>query len=336
MPRRSVQQAIAALVVLATAASTFAQAPTDDPMKGGSDHPLVSRFPGARLVGYAQLPYDEVRIPAGPSPDLSKGFEKTFTIEGKLTRLAYHFPPDRSAVEVFRNYQAAIGRAGLQVVYSCVKETCGRGFGAAMFFRHVQHGVSWAVTSTSPMPFNYGREPRYLLATGTRADRTRVVVAVYVVPPKETSFPAGGIFVEVVDAQPLDLGQVSVNLDAGELDRVITAEGRATLYGIYFDNGRSELKPESRPQLEEMAKLLARNPALKVFVVGHTDGRGELAANLELSQARAEAVVRALVSEYRVDAAKLTARGVASLTPVASNRDEAGRARNRRVELVER
>jgi outer membrane protein OmpA-like peptidoglycan-associated protein len=84
-----------------------------------------------------------------------------------------------------------------------------------------------------------------------------------------------------------------------------------------------------------MAKLLNTNPSLKVYIVGHTDNQGQFAHNAELSQKRAEAVVQALTSTYHVAPARLTGKGVASLAPVASNSDDAGRAQNRRVELVQ-
>ena len=80
-------------------------------------------------------------------------------------------------------------------------------------------------------------------------------------------------------------------------------------------------------------KLLKADPGLKVFVVGHTDNVGALDGNLKLSQDRAQAVVQELVREG-VDAARLKALGNGPFAPVASNDAEAGRARNRRVELV--
>jgi outer membrane protein OmpA-like peptidoglycan-associated protein len=98
----------------------------------------------------------------------------------------------------------------------------------------------------------------------------------------------------------------------------------------------SVLKPESDPQLAEMAKLLAAQPNLQVFIVGHTDNQGAFDANLKLSTDRATAVRDALVGRFNVATARVTPYGVASVAPVASNVNEAGRARNRRVELVAR
>jgi OmpA-OmpF porin, OOP family len=84
-----------------------------------------------------------------------------------------------------------------------------------------------------------------------------------------------------------------------------------------------------------MAKLLQSQPALKVYIVGHTDNQGALDPNVTLSQQRAQAVASALAAApYKIDARRMVARGVASLAPVASNAADDGRARNRRVELV--
>jgi len=84
-----------------------------------------------------------------------------------------------------------------------------------------------------------------------------------------------------------------------------------------------------------MARLLQKSPSLKVFIVGHTDNQGSMDVNLTLSQRRAEAVVTALTRDYKIGAARLHAHGAASFAPVSSNASEAGRAKNRRVELVE-
>jgi OOP family OmpA-OmpF porin len=114
----------------------------------------------------------------------------------------------------------------------------------------------------------------------------------------------------------------------------LASEGRIALYGIYFDTGKSVLKPESNAQLAEMAKLLQSQPALQVYIVGHTDNLGSLESNMGLSQQRAQAVAAALAGPLKIDARRMRASGVASLAPVATNATEEGRARNRRVELV--
>jgi OOP family OmpA-OmpF porin len=116
----------------------------------------------------------------------------------------------------------------------------------------------------------------------------------------------------------------------------LKASGHVEVPGIYFDTGKSELKPESDAALAEVAKLLKADPTLKVYVVGHTDNVASLDLNAKLSQARAEAVVQALVARQGIAADRLIGRGVGPFAPVASNVSEEGRAKNRRVELVKR
>jgi outer membrane protein OmpA-like peptidoglycan-associated protein len=129
--------------------------------------------------------------------------------------------------------------------------------------------------------------------------------------------------------------QQDVTLDASAMAKDIGETGRVAVYGIHFDTGKSELKPDSAPALAEIAKLLKNKPDLKVYVVGHTDMVADLGTNVALSQARAQAVVKALVGQQGIAAARLIAFGDGPYAPVASNKTEDGRARNRRVELVE-
>jgi OOP family OmpA-OmpF porin len=122
--------------------------------------------------------------------------------------------------------------------------------------------------------------------------------------------------------------------DASSMAKSINETGKVAVYGIYFDTGKSTLKTESTPTLQEIAKLLKADPALKVYVVGHTDNTGTFEANMKLSLDRANAVVDALVSQHGVNAASLKAWGDGPTAPVATNRTEEGKALNRRVELV--
>jgi len=114
----------------------------------------------------------------------------------------------------------------------------------------------------------------------------------------------------------------------------IAAAGHAAVYGILFDTGKSVIKPKSAAALEEVAKLLKEDPKLNVYVVGHTDNVGGLSANMQLSRNRAAAVVHALETTYGISASRLAPYGDGPYAPVASNDSEAGRALNRRVELV--
>jgi outer membrane protein OmpA-like peptidoglycan-associated protein len=134
----------------------------------------------------------------------------------------------------------------------------------------------------------------------------------------------------------LEKGEMAQDVvaDAAALLGEINATGKAAVYGIYFDTGKSVVKPESDGALVQIAGLLKANPALKVYIVGHTDSVGETAANMKLSQARAEAAVQALVSKHGAEAGRLKGYGVGPLSPAASNDTDEGKAKNRRVEVV--
>lgn len=140
------------------------------------------------------------------------------------------------------------------------------------------------------------------------------------------------IFMDIIEKQAM---QQDVTLDANAMAHDLGETGRVAIYGILFDTGKSELKPESAPALIEIAKLLKERSALKIYVVGHTDMVADLATNVRLSQARAQSVVNALVSQHGIASARLIAYGDGPYAPVASNKTEEGRAKNRRVELVE-
>jgi OmpA-OmpF porin, OOP family len=148
----------------------------------------------------------------------------------------------------------------------------------------------------------------------------------------EVSGANNGMYnVHVVEKQ-LMKQDVVANADA--LSGSIKETGRVTVYGIYFDTGKADLKPESEPALAEIVKMLKANSNLKIFVVGHTDTVGQFTANVKLSQDRAASVVNALVSKHGIAAARLTPFGAGPTSPVASNKTDEGKAKNRRVELV--
>ncbi len=302
----------AALVLSLTfTQSASAKMPEKDTVNG-QDHSLVSRFQGAKLVGYGLKEFDEVNLVAGKRAD-DKGNKPVIPLlrlEGKYTRIAYNYPPERSSLEVMRNYEAALTKAGLKPLFACAREECGKRFGTFLLEDRLQDNF----------------------IKGSLSNGAVVHVAVYVVSPMQKY--NGGIYLEVVEAKAMETNKVSASLTAGEMAKSIAADGRIAVYGVYFDTDKAEVKPESTAALGEMAKLLQADAGLKVHIVGHTDNQGTVARNLELSQKRAESVIKALTTQHKVDAKRLSARGVASYAPVASNDSDAGREKNRRVELV--
>lgn len=118
------------------------------------------------------------------------------------------------------------------------------------------------------------------------------------------------------------------------IEEKLNTVGRAEIYGIYFDFAKATIRPESEPVLKEIADVMAKNPAWKLSVEGHTDNIGTSSANLDLSTRRAAAVRQALVDRYKVAGARLTPAGYGASRPKETNDTLEGRARNRRVELA--
>jgi outer membrane protein OmpA-like peptidoglycan-associated protein len=135
----------------------------------------------------------------------------------------------------------------------------------------------------------------------------------------------------VVETVPMESRMVTV--DAAAMAKDVAATGHVALYGIYFDTGKADLKPESAPTLQEIATFLKQDPKI-TYVVGHTDNVGGYDYNVGLSQRRAAAVVKELSGRHGVATARLKPAGAGPIAPVAPNDTEGGRAKNRRVELV--
>ncbi|MCC6590376.1 MAG: OmpA family protein [Bryobacterales bacterium] len=119
-----------------------------------------------------------------------------------------------------------------------------------------------------------------------------------------------------------------------DFSQVIMSSGRYVSYGILFDTDSDRLKPESGPTIKMIARGIETNANLKLRIEGHTDSVGNANHNLDLSRRRAEAVKAVLVSQFKIDGARLTADGLGATKPVDSNDTAQGRAQNRRVEFV--
>lgn len=130
------------------------------------------------------------------------------------------------------------------------------------------------------------------------------------------------------------IGNISVNAGGKKLYDALLADGRVSTQGILFDVGSDRIRGESTPTLKLIGDMLAEHPELKLAVEGHTDNTGTAVANQTLSQKRAQAIVAYLTATFKVDAARLTPRGMGQTKPVGTNDTPEGRQANRRVELV--
>jgi OOP family OmpA-OmpF porin len=317
------------------AASSLAQAanlPSHD-VPGSHDHPMVSRFTGSVIAGYQSQDYAEVIFPMGlPKWSAPDHFLKSQHIEGKVTRIFYVAPQGKTGLEVYRNFESALTRSDFKVTYACHGKDGPHGCGGHDFADYLINPLLDPLRARNLMIDVLdvvNGNVRYLSA---HLDRAEGNVDVSLLVSQSDRTPPG-VLLQIVEAKPMATNQVTV--DSKAMSQGLAKSGHIALYGIHFASDSATLQKGSYSTLEEMAKLMKAHPKLKVFIVGHTDNTGALPHNVALSQQRADAVVKALETRYHVHAGRLAAKGLASYAPVASNGDDAGRARNRRVELVE-
>ena len=336
------------IAIAAPDPSYVAEAGKDAPK--AADHALTGRYEGSSILGQTSKAFDELTLPSGAgegkSYDSKKKFSKVLTAEGKVTRTLYVTPAGRSSLEVFKNHRDALVAKGFAPVFECAKEACGESFPSLRY--------RWDNKEVQPLAPGYNNvrnlliqaafdaviDVRYGLFKKTAPEGDSYAAA-YVAVNRGGSMGAysevlndrATALIEIVEPKPMEAKMVT--LKAEEISSDIAKDGRAVFYGIHFDFDKADIKPESEPQLAEMAKALKSDAKLKVFIIGHTDNQGKLDYNSGLSQKRADAVVKALATKFGIDAKRMTPRGLASLAPVATNRTDEGRAKNRRVEMVE-
>jgi outer membrane protein OmpA-like peptidoglycan-associated protein len=289
----------------------------DQDAEGSKDHPLISRYPGSFITRYLTKEFDEFTLPLGPVVDQGK-FSKSQPLEGKITRIVYVAPQGRTVLEVFRNYQGALKKGGFETLFTCGPQGCGSSIANAY--------------ANSPDNQDYWGPEHGIRYISAKLARPEGDVYVSLLIDDQGGDSRANTELYLIEVKPMESDLITV--DAATLANDINRTGHASVYGIYFDTGKADVKPESDATMKEIAKLLQGDPKLKLYVVGHTDNQGALDMNMDLSRRRADAVLAALTSKYAVPAGRLRSYGCGPYSPVASNDSEEGRAKNRRVELV--
>lgn len=283
-----------------------------------TDHPLLPRYPGADLRYADDKEYEEAQIVL--SRPVSKGsklvVEKLLPLEGKVSYRMYELPKTVSPLQAFRNYQAGLKRGGFQELFVCDRP-CGDA-----------HFGEWKELFKQRRAYLNGSSDDLFYLAAQR-DNVYVALAVNMV----SSTPS--VFAFIVEKTALDDTKISITGNS-PIAQGLAKAGRVDVYGFLFDTGKSQLKPDSAATLRDLAQVLKDNPKLAVDVVGHTDDVGTPDANQALSLGRAQAVSAALTTEHGIDPHRLSAQGKGATQPVAPNKTEDGRARNRRVEIVAR
>jgi OOP family OmpA-OmpF porin len=315
--------------------STVAQA-ADIP--GSKDPSYFKRYQGSEIISYVTRSYDEYTLARGPGAP-SVGFSKLEKVEGAVTRIIYRVPAGHTALELLRNYEKMLSDAGFTQNFELAP--CG-GLTWDQYFFGKFYNQNQAGRDNDPYPF-VNKSSCYFTAKATK-DKQDTNVAVLI------SESTGGNWRRPDQKDPIVIkpGEILVAVDvivgtavenkmiqpkAEEMSKALAQAGKVDIYGILFDVDKTDVKPQSKPTLDEVAKLLKSDSTLNLEVAGHTDNTGGADHNMKLSQGRATAVVQGLVKDYGINSARLQAKGYGDTKPVAPNETEDGRAKNRRVEL---
>lgn len=318
---------IRSFILLLILVSTPSLAQSD--VEGSEDHLIISRYPGSVIEWYDVQEFDRYKIATGPVTGYRR-IDDWLQVEGKVTRIFYTLSGSRSSNEVYLNYSKALKKNRFEILADGM-------FGA----RNVRGDIGargwlqvyFAENAIPPgVPLLAGSATSggsAFIAGKLTKNNATVYVAVSVAQySDETVY----YMIDIIEEQPVEDEFITINAD--EMLKGIRAEGKIALYGIYFDFNKADIKPESAPTLQEIANLLNKDPKLELYVVGHTDMKGKLDYNVQLSKKRADAVVKELTANYKIRPNRLTPDGVGPLSPVATNETENGRKLNRRVELV--
>lgn len=272
---------------------------------------LLQPYEGSKFYSQKEAGFIQFALPIN-AKDPATGAAPMESLEGYVTRVDYTTAGlKRSTLEIASNYENALVEGGFQLLFKCSgkAKTCGK-------------------IKFDPLFGEYPYSDEHYLVARAKDKTTSEVLTVAV---RSMESHKHSIF--IVRSKAMDTGMAKV--DAQAMGKGIEKTGHMALYGIQFDTGKSTLKPESAPVLAEVAALLKQSANLRLHVVGHTDNVGGFDSNMTLSKARAAAVVDALVKQHGIVASRLMPHGASSIAPVATNRTDAGRAENRRVELVE-
>ncbi|HET6616405.1 MAG TPA: DUF4892 domain-containing protein, partial [Gemmatimonadota bacterium] len=225
-------------------------------LEEGADHPLVSRYAGSIILGYDARNFDEFELPLGPIRRIEsdRGIvveaSESQRLEGRMTRILYVAPENRSPLEVVRNYEQELASAGFQTLYTCAGESCGGedGWLSEHYLYSDDRELNDAPPGASGVPgqiteyaFSFPRDQRYLAARLARAEGD-VYVSVYAATETFDHFEETRghalILLDVIETVPMETGKVFVN--AAAMARDIAATGRVVLYGIHFDTDKSD------------------------------------------------------------------------------------------------
>ena len=310
------------LLIIST--NLFAQRTTD--IDGAKDYPLVSRFEGSVIQFYKATKWDTYKLPVYSDNIKELNFKNPLVLEGKVERWQYTTTPDNNPAYVMKNFEMAFKKSDYKILAEG-KPGDDMSEGEANF-KYTFYG-HWYDLNLDKFGFGFdalGNHKAIIIAKTNKNGKD-----IYIVEVISDFSNVTVITQDVIEVEEAETGMVT----AKNMAEDIAATGHIAIYDIHFDTGKSAIKAESAIALKNIAEYLNAHSDKQFLIVGHTDNVGDFEANLKLSSARADAVMNELVTKYSVKAEQLKAYGDGSTSPVASNSTNDGKAKNRRVEIVE-
>ncbi len=325
---------ILAVIALCTAGFFGADLAIADDVEGVQEHPMIERYPGQDIRWQKIENYMPYEIAIGPVTGYRK-IDDWIETQGRVTRTFYALEgEERTYSEVYLNYLEALKSQDFEILAEGISpDRKGRKTGS----------TNWITVAYAANPITeQGQQNNLFVGTSSSggagsivARKERASGTAYVVLTVEQHSSAYiGALIDIIEVEAAETGLVVVDAEAIGSDML--EYGRVVLDGIVFDFDSATLLPESDPALANIATYLNANPDKQFYVVGHTDSVGTFSYNYGLSGDRARAVAEALKEQHGIAHERLEPYGVGPLVPVFSNSEEAGRDKNRRVELVER
>jgi len=306
------------LAALAVLLAINLQAQHNKDVSGSKDFPLVSRFDGSIIQWYQHKNFDRYFLLSLKDNKLDR-----YEIDGEITRIQYASQKDRTVFEIFKSYESALKNHGFKILLELDKTNCGVNLSEQLYIGEF-NGLN-ALNDKKSLKPDYREGEFAYLAAKKKIDGKDIYIVAYIT---NNDYPL--ITFDAIEVKPLENALVSVN----DLETNINDDGRMSIHHIFFDTGKSIIKPESKEVLNIIAEYLKTHLDNKYFIVGHTDNVGDFNANMVLSLARAKAVVGYLVANYGINSEQLKACGDGPTAPLTSNATDKGREKNRRVEIV--
>ena len=287
---------------------------------------LVSPYQGSTLMGSYSAQFSDLTMLANPID--AKKNPSTILKEGALISNIYKSPENISTYELYKSYSKLFTSADFDVLLDCKSPNCNvkrmanatYGYPNYIFQNRNYEGK----INSSEKAYLTGWVEYYLSVKKTTSDAT--YYAMVLISSERNLYS-----IDVLKVDKMEEGTVSLSPEL--LKEKIESEGKAVLEGIFFETGKAIIMEESNSALAQIANYLKENPTFQYYVVGHTDDTGNLEDNLALSQNRANAVIEALKT-LDVNTSNLKGHGVGPLSPESTNKSDAGKSKNRRVELV--